>query len=105
MTHSTKWSLTGVLIGACFALVSQAPATWLAKAINNASQQRFVLQSAQGRVWQGSALALLADGSQAAHTLGTPFAEVIERLWDGDTQIIWASIISFWFGSQAFSKK
>ena len=72
MTHSTKWSLTGVLIGACFALVSQAPATWLAKAINNASQQRFVLQSAQGTVWQGSALALLADGSQAAHTLGTP---------------------------------
>ena len=44
-------------------------------------------------------------GAWYAHTLGTPFAEVIERLWDGDTQIIWASIISFWFGSQAFSKK
>ena len=33
------------------------------------------------------------------------FAEVIANLWDADTQIIWASIISFWFGSQAFSKK
>ena len=72
MMHNTKWSLTGVLVGACFALVSQAPATWLAKAINNASQQRFVLQNAQGTVWRGSALALLAEGSQAAHTLATP---------------------------------
>jgi len=26
-------------------------------------------------------------------------------LWDDDTQTIWASIVSFWFGTQAFSKK
>jgi len=44
-------------------------------------------------------------GAVYAWHLGTPFAEVIENLWDNDTQIIWASIISFWFGSQAFSKK
>lgn len=44
-------------------------------------------------------------GAVYAWHLGTSFAEVIANLWDSDTQIIWASIISFWFGSQAFSKK
>ena len=64
MTQSTKWSITGALIGACFALVTQAPASWLANAVSNASQYRFVLQNAQGTVWRGSAIALLADGNQ-----------------------------------------
>lgn len=44
-------------------------------------------------------------GAIYAWNIGTPFETVIEKLWDADTQIIWASIISFWFGSQAFSKK
>ncbi len=63
MTQGFKCSITGALIGACFALVTQAPATWLANAISNGSQQRFVLQNAQGTVWRGSAIALLADGN------------------------------------------
>jgi general secretion pathway protein N len=53
-------------MGACFALITQAPATWLANVISNASQHRFVLQNAQGTVWRGSAIALLADGNQHA---------------------------------------
>jgi len=36
---------------------------------------------------------------------GVEFNVALDNLWDGDTQIIWASIVSFWFGSQAFSKK
>ena len=72
MTQGAKWSIAGALIGACFALFSQAPATWLANAISNASQQRFVLQNAQGTVWRGSAIALLTDGSQAPMAKGTP---------------------------------
>lgn len=44
-------------------------------------------------------------GAAYAWKIGTPFETVIANLWDNDTQIIWASIISFWFGSQAFSKK
>lgn len=66
MTQSSKWSITGALMGACFALITQAPATWLANVISNASQHRFVLQNAQGTVWRGSAIALLADGNQHA---------------------------------------
>jgi hypothetical protein len=44
-------------------------------------------------------------GAVYAWKIGTPFETVLANLWDADTQIIWASIISFWFGSQAFSKK
>jgi|FreactcultureFD7_1027221.scaffolds.fasta_scaffold03634_11 hypothetical protein len=34
-----------------------------------------------------------------------PFTECLNQLWDDDTQLIWASIVAFWFGSQAFEKK
>lgn len=40
----------------------------------------------------------------AIHT-GIDFTVALDNLWDDDTQTIWASIVSFWFGSQAFSKK
>lgn len=40
----------------------------------------------------------------AIHT-GVSFDLALNQLWDDDTQTIWASIVSFWFGTQAFSKK
>jgi hypothetical protein len=40
----------------------------------------------------------------AFHT-NVPFTECLDQLWDSDTQLIWASIVAFWFGSQAFEKK
>lgn len=36
---------------------------------------------------------------------GVEFTVMLGQLWDDDTQLIWASVIAFWFGSQAFSKK
>lgn len=33
------------------------------------------------------------------------FVTMLNHLWDDDTQTIWASVIAFWFGTQAFSKK
>ena len=36
---------------------------------------------------------------------GVSFDIALNLLWDDDTQTIWASIVSFWFGTQAFSKK
>ena len=33
------------------------------------------------------------------------FQIMLNNIWDDETQIIWASVISFWFGSQAFGKK
>jgi len=40
----------------------------------------------------------------AYHT-NVPFSECLDQLWDNDTQLIWAFIVAFWFGSQAFEKK
>ena len=40
-----------------------------------------------------------------AWTMNVPFKEMIDQIWDSDTQLIWASVIAFWFGTQAFSKK
>lgn len=39
----------------------------------------------------------------AWHT-GVPFDVAMDQLWDDDTQTIWACIVSFWFGGQAFKK-
>lgn len=36
---------------------------------------------------------------------GASFVVMMDTVWDDDTQAIWASIIAFWFGSQAFSKR
>jgi len=35
---------------------------------------------------------------------GVAFQDAMALLWDEDTQIIWASVVSFHFGSQAFKK-
>jgi hypothetical protein len=40
----------------------------------------------------------------AIHT-NVAFDVALDKIWDSDTQLIWGSIVSFWFGSQAFSKK
>lgn len=36
---------------------------------------------------------------------GTDFQVMLDYLWDEDTQIIWSSVIAFWFGTQAFNGK
>jgi len=40
----------------------------------------------------------------AFHT-GVPFHDAMDLVWDDDTQTIWASVVSFWFGTQAFKCK
>ena len=39
-----------------------------------------------------------------AYSHGVDFKETLDLLWDDDTQTIWASIVSFWFGTQAFKR-
>jgi len=46
----------------------------------------------------------VAGFTYAYHT-GVAFTECLDQLWDQDTQLIWASIVALWFGSQAFEKK
>ena len=40
----------------------------------------------------------------AWHT-NVEFTVALNNLWDDETQIIWACIVSFWFGGQAFKSK
>lgn len=35
---------------------------------------------------------------------GLPFDVAVIRLWDGETQALFAAIISYWFGSRSLSK-
>lgn len=53
------------------------------------------------------ALLVIVDvaGIWYAYTTGSTFETMMNLVWDDETQAIWASIIAFWFGSQAFAKK
>ncbi len=53
------------------------------------------------------ALLVIVDvaGIWYAYTHGADFKTMMDTVWDDETQMIWASIIAFWFGSQAFSKR
>lgn len=44
-------------------------------------------------------------GFYYAISTGIDFSVAMDQLWDSDTQTIWASVVSFWFGTQAFSKR
>ena len=59
------WAWLGAGVGLVWGLVSQAPAQWLATAVANATEQRVLLQDAQGTLWQGSAQAVLSAGPQS----------------------------------------
>lgn len=40
-----------------------------------------------------------------AWTMNVSFLTMINSIWDDDIKTIWASVVAFWFGTQAFSKK
>lgn len=40
-----------------------------------------------------------------AWKIGVSFEIALDKLWDNETQIIWASVVSFHFGTRAFGKK
>jgi hypothetical protein len=44
-------------------------------------------------------------GFMYAWRTGVDFTVALDALWDNETQIIWASVVSFWFGTQAFKSK
>jgi len=50
-------------------------------------------------------VALNVAGVWYAYSTGIPFATAMDNVFGDDEMIILSSIIAFWFGSQAFSKK
>lgn len=58
-----RWAVAGGLCGALLTTVACAPAAWLAGAVAPLTQGRLLLTDAQGTVWSGSALTVLAGAS------------------------------------------
>ena len=50
-------------------------------------------------------VALNVAGVWYAYTTGIPFAIAMENVFSDDEMLILSSIVAFWFGTQAFSKK
>lgn len=66
-----RWATWGALFGFALGGLLFAPATWLAAAVGQASGEHLLLADAQGSVWTGNALLVLAGGpgSRASATL------------------------------------
>ena len=72
-TASTRrWALAGLLFGAAVAVVTWAPAHWLAGAVQTWSQSQVHLDQPRGTVWNGTAQLALAGGSGSSDTVALP---------------------------------
>lgn len=56
------WALVGAAAGALVAVVAFAPATWMARQLDEASDGRLLLADAQGSVWRGHGVLVLSGG-------------------------------------------
>ena len=66
------WAVAGVLIGAAFMLVTQAPARWLAAGLARATGGMLLLTEPQGSVWSGSARLVLTGGAGSQDSAALP---------------------------------
>ena len=66
------WALAGMVVGALPAAVAFAPASWLAGALADATDQRLLLADARGTVWQGSAVLVLTAGAGSRDASALP---------------------------------
>ena len=72
-TGSTRrWALLGLLFGVLVAVVTWAPARWLASVVQDVSQSRIRLEQPRGTVWNGTALLALSGGSGSSDTVALP---------------------------------
>jgi general secretion pathway protein N len=67
-----RWAVLGALLGALAALISFAPAAWLATGVALASQGQVLLADARGTVWQGSAQLVLTGGANSSDATALP---------------------------------
>ena len=70
--RSQRWARFGAVLGAVIALVIFAPASWLASAVSAATQDRVLLADAQGSIWNGNAVLVLAAGVGSRDALALP---------------------------------
>lgn len=71
-TAPWAWAATGAVVGLLAALVTWAPAAWVATALALASDGRVRLADARGTVWDGSARLVVTGGSGSADAAALP---------------------------------
>ena len=67
-----RWALAGALFGGLVTLALQAPARWLAAAVEQLSQGHVQLLLPRGTVWQGSANLVLTGGQGSQDRTALP---------------------------------
>lgn len=82
---SKRWWALGLLSGGLLAVLAWPPAAWLARAVQSASHGRLMLAEAQGTLWQGNALTVLAAGAgmRDAMVLPTRLHWRVAPFWGG----------------------
>ena len=66
------WAVAGALLGVVLALVFFAPASWLSRFVNKASNGQVQLVEPRGTVWTGSGRLLLSGGSGSRDSAALP---------------------------------
>jgi len=80
---AARWALAGAVLGLLAGLLAFAPATWLARGVAAATQQRLLLADARGTVWSGSAVAVLAGGQDSRDSAALPGRLRWQTAWRG----------------------
>ena len=85
MSAPWAWAFAGALVGLLLATLLNAPARWLAAAVQQGLSGRVVLEDARGTVWSGSARLTLTGGAGSldAATLPGRLAWLIRPTWSG----------------------
>lgn len=83
--HMAIWGVVGVVLGCSITLVTAAPASWLASAVQQASQSRVQLSNARGTLWKGTAQLALSGGGGSSDIVALPgFLEwQLSLRWNG----------------------
>lgn len=66
------WAVAGALLGGLLTLVLTAPAHWLAKGLERATEGQLQLHEARGTLWTGSARLVLSGGAGSRDPLALP---------------------------------
>jgi general secretion pathway protein N len=80
-----RWAAWGAAVGALGALAVFAPAAWLARAVDGATQGRVQLADARGTVWRGSGVLLLTGGAGSRDAASLPGRLAWALHWRGRT--------------------
>jgi len=67
-----RFAAWGGALGTLAGLLSQAPAQWLANALQQATDQRLLLAEARGSLWNGSAMLVLTGGAGSQDAAALP---------------------------------